>query len=370
MKQHKTKIIISGGGTGGHIFPAIAIANALKGLVENIDILFIGAKGKMEMEKVPAAGYPIVGLWISGLQRRLTTKNLLFPIKLIASLIKAHKIINNFKPDVVIGVGGYASGPTLRVACKKRIPSLIQEQNSFPGITNKLLARKVNKVCVAFNDMERFFPKDKICITGNPVRQDFLNIDNKKQDGQEYFGLNGHKKTVLIIGGSQGAMSINRSIAANIPLFIKNDIQLIWQTGKFFIEEAKEIVKKTDSNNIHVHEFITKMDLAYSVADIVISRAGAIAISEICVVQKPPILVPLPSAAEDHQTKNAMLLANNNAGILIKNHETNEKLGSEALNLINDTKKQEVFTTNLKKMAFTDAADNIAKEIIKLINKK
>ncbi len=339
MQQPDVKIIISGGGTGGHIFPAIAIANALKNKEESIDILFVGAKGKMEMEKVPAAGYPILGLWISGLQRRLTLKNLSFPLKLISSLIRAGIIIYKFKPDIVIGVGGYASGPTLNMATRKGIPTLIQEQNSYPGITNRLLAKKANKICVAYENMERFFPQSKIVITGNPVRQDLLKIDGKREKGVEYFGLSKNKKTLLIVGGSQGALSINKSIAANLELLSDNNLQLIWQTGKYYHSTAKDVVQNYPGKGINVYEFITKMDYAYSAADIIISRAGANAISELCIVGKPAIFIPLPSAAEDHQTKNAMSLVDKQAPILIKDKDAKEKLGKEDINLLEDEKK-------------------------------
>jgi UDP-N-acetylglucosamine--N-acetylmuramyl-(pentapeptide) pyrophosphoryl-undecaprenol N-acetylglucosamine transferase len=346
-KQRQFKVIISGGGTGGHIFPAIAIADALKKRIIDVDILFVGAKGKMEMTKVPAAGYPIEGLWISGLQRKLTLKNLSFPFKVISSLAKANKIINRFRPDLVIGVGGFASGPTLRVAAKKRITTLIQEQNSFPGITNKLLSKKVDKICVAYEGMDRFFPKNKIVLTGNPVRQEVIDIEGKKKDALKFFKLEANKKTILVVGGSQGAVSINKSIHKYLDLIVKNDHQLIWQTGKFYFETATEAINKFEGKQIKVVEFIDRMDYAYSAADILVSRAGAIAISEICAVGKPTIFVPLPSAAEDHQTKNAQALVEKNAAILIPNKKINEKLGEAIINLIKDEKKQNEFSTNL-----------------------
>ena len=365
-KQRQFKVIISGGGTGGHIFPAIAIADTLKSRIPNIEILFVGAKDKMEMKKVPNAGYPIEALWISGLQRKLTLKNLSFPFKVVSSLAKAKRIINRFKPDLVIGVGGYASGPTLRVATKKGITTLIQEQNSFPGITNKLLSKKVDKICVAYEGMEKFFPKDKIVLTGNPVRKEVIEIEGKKTEALNFFNLSENKKTILVVGGSQGALSINKGIHKNLDLIIKNDIQLIWQTGGFYYETALEAINKFDGKQIKVVEFIDRMDYAYAAADILVSRAGAIAISEICAVEKPAIFVPLPTAAEDHQTKNAKALVEKEAAVLISNKDVNEKLGNEIINLINDDERQEKFGKNLSKLAIKDAADRIVDEIEKL----
>jgi UDP-N-acetylglucosamine--N-acetylmuramyl-(pentapeptide) pyrophosphoryl-undecaprenol N-acetylglucosamine transferase len=363
-------VIISGGGTGGHIFPAIAIANTLRTRIPDIDILFIGAKDKMEMEKVPAAGYPIEGLWISGLQRKLTLKNLSFPFKVLSSLVKAGTIINRFKPDVVVGVGGFASGPVLRIATNKGIPTVIQEQNSFPGITNRLLAKKVNKICVAFDGMEKYFPKEKIVLTGNPVRKEVIDIDGKKDEALKYFGLESGKKTILVIGGSQGALTINKSIHTNLDKFIKNDIHLIWQTGKYFFETAQAAVKDMSSNGIKAKAFIDKMDYAYALADVIISRAGAIAISEICAVGKPVILVPLPSAAEDHQTKNAMSLVEKNAAFMVRDAEVNSKLTDIAIQLINDPAGQQVMSRNLINLSHVDAAEKIADEILALIKNK
>jgi len=365
--QQQYKFIISGGGTGGHIFPAIAIANALMAKVKNAEILFVGAKGKMEMEKVPAAGYKIEGLWISGLQRKITLKNLSFPFKVISSLFNARKIISDFKPNVVIGVGGFASGPTLRAATSKKIPALIQEQNSFPGITNKILAGKVNKICVAYDGMEKFFPADKIVTTGNPIRNNVIEIEGKKREAADFFKLDKSKKTVLLVGGSQGALAVNKGIAKNIDLFSKNDIQFIWQTGKYYFEDAKQLVKSLNTKSIIVTEFIDRMDLAYAMADVIISRAGAIAISEICAVAKPPIFIPLPSAAEDHQTKNADALVKKNAAILINNSEVGEKIGDTLLDLLEDEQRQKILSENLKKLAIKNSADLIADEILKLV---
>ncbi len=367
FKQHNIKVIISGGGTGGHIFPAISIANALKKKEPDTDILFVGAKGKMEMEKVPAAGYPIEGLWISGLQRKLTLKNLSFPFKVLSSLIKANKIINRFKPDVVVGVGGYASGPTLRAASKKKIPSLIQEQNSFPGITNKLLAKDVSVICVAYDGMEQFFPEHKIVKTGNPVRQNVIDIIGKNDEAFKFFELDNHKKTILVVGGSQGALSINKAIHKYLDLFIENDVQLIWQTGKFYYETAMEVTKDLQDKGLKTIEFIDRMDYAYSVADVIISRAGAIAISEICTVGKPTIFIPLPTAAEDHQKKNALALVEKKAAFFIENDEAINQLGNAVIELLKNENQQKELNSNLKKLAITNADERIVDEILKLL---
>jgi len=369
MRENNIKIIISGGGSGGHVFPAIAIANALKNNIENVEILFIGAKGKMEMEKVPEAGFKIIGLWISGLQRKLTIKNLMFPFKVILSLMKAKKIIKNFKPDVVVGVGGYASGPTLRVASKMKIPTLIQEQNSYPGITNKLLSKSVNKICVAYNGMEKYFPKEKIYITGNPVRKEVIKLQGKKDRAMEHFNLSNEKKILLVIGGSLGARTINESIHKNLKLFKENNLQLIWQTGKYYIDIAKDAVKNYADDGINAYEFIKKMDLAYAAADIVVSRAGAIAISELCAVKKPCILIPSPNVAEDHQTKNAMTLFNYNAAILVKDIEAKDKLGKVIIELLNDEQQQHQLIEKIWSLAFKDPAKTIADVILSLIKK-
>ena len=360
------RVIISGGGTGGHIFPAIAIADSIKEMFGDVEILFIGAKGRMEMEKVPAAGYKIEGLWISGLQRSLTIKNLMFPLKVIASLIKARRIVKKFQPQVVIGVGGYASGPTLRVATKLKIPTLIQEQNSYPGITNKLLAKKVNKICVAYDGMEKFFPREKIMMTGNPVREKMVKLDGKREKAFEHFGLDSNKKTLLIIGGSLGARSINHSIKEALPLLKENDVQVLWQTGKLFVEEAAEAIQQNQANNIKSTDFITRMDYAYSVADLVVSRAGAIAVSELCLVKKPCILVPLPSAAEDHQTKNALALVNHNAAILMKDSEAFEQLGTKVVGVINDIEQRESLEKNIADLGFQNATEAIRGAILEI----
>lgn len=365
QQQHK-KIIISGGGTGGHIFPAISIANALKSKDSSTEILFVGANGKMEMEKVPAAGYKIVGLPVSGFQRKFSLKTFTFFFKLFASIIKAKKIINSFKPDAAVGVGGFASGPLLQVAAKKKIPCLIQEQNSYPGITNKILAGKVNKICVAYEGMEKYFPKNKIIMTGNPVRQD-LDNNVSKEDAYNYFQLAGNRKILLIVGGSLGARTINESIAAGLDMLIRNKIQIIWQTGKAYFETAKNEASQFVSHDVKVYDFILRMDYAFAIADVVISRAGASTISELCLVHKPAIFVPSPNVAEDHQTKNAMALIKNNAALMVTDAEAKEKLIDEAISLLNDDFRKTAFTQNIAKMGFKNSADVIAEEIFKMI---
>lgn len=369
MQHNKHKFIISGGGTGGHIFPAIAIANELKARFPEADILFVGARGRMEMEKVPQAGYPIKGLWISGLQRKLTIRNLLFPFKVIFSLIQAGKIIKAFKPEAVIGVGGYASGPLLRVAARKKIFTLIQEQNSYPGITNKLLSAKANVICVAYPGMERFFPAEKIILTGNPVRKNVVDIKNKKTEALKFFSLQADKKVLLVIGGSLGAKTINESIFNALNILQDQNIQLIWQTGKSFFDIAATACKSLNNKGIHCFSFINDMDLAYAAADAVISRAGAIAISELCLVQKPLILVPSPNVAEDHQTKNALALTSQNAAIMVKDSEAGKKLISEAVALLMNEELCSELSQNIIKFAHHDAATAIADIIAKNLKK-
>lgn len=359
---------MSGGGTGGHIFPAIAIANAIKALRPDTEFLFVGAEGKMEMEKVPAAGYKIEGLWISGFQRKLTLSNLAFPFKLISSLMKARGILKSFKPVAVIGTGGFASGPMLQVAAQKGIVTLIQEQNSFPGITNKILAKNVDRICVAYSGMEKYFPKEKILLTGNPIRQDITHLEGKKERGLETFGLNPDKKTILVIGGSLGARTINESIIKCLEVFEKNNIQLVWQTGKGFYDTAKQAVSKYETNGIRAFDFIQKMDYAYAVADVVISRAGASSVSELCLVKKPCILIPSPNVAEDHQTKNAMALVTYNAAILVKDTEARDKLCNEVLSLINNAEQCDKLSANIARLALQDSANVIANEVLSLIN--
>ncbi len=359
----KINILISGGGTGGHIYPAIAIANELKKRNADAKFLFVGAKDRMEMEKVPQAGYKIKGLWISGIQRKLTLKNLMFPFKLISSLWNANRIIKKFKPNVVIGTGGFASGPTLQMANRKGIPTLVQEQNSYPGITNKLLSKKVNTICVAYDDLERFFPKDKIVKTGNPVRQDLLEITTKKNEGQELFELNTFQKTLLILGGSLGARAINELIEKNIQWLLDQNVQVLWQTGKLYYKEYK---KYNDKDGVHVVEFINKMDLAYAAADVIISRAGAGSISELCIVGKPVIFIPSPNVAEDHQTKNAMAIVDKGAAILLKESELGN-FQSVFSSLLQSENQQELLSNNIKQLALSKATEHIVDEIEKLI---
>jgi len=366
--KSEIRIIISGGGTGGHIFPAIAIANAIKKAAPHAEILFVGANGRMEMEKVPAAGYKIIGLNISGFQRRLTWKNLMFPFKVLAAMRAAGRILNEFKPDVVVGVGGYASGPLLKMAARKKIPSVLQEQNSYPGITNKILAGKARFICVAYDGMERYFPKEKILLTGNPVRREVINLEGKRQRGLEEFGLDGSRPVVLAVGGSLGARSINESVHAGLKSLADQGIQLLWQTGKTYKEQAKEAVAAFPGKGIVTLDFITRMDLAYAVADVVISRAGAIAISELCAVQKPVILVPSPYVAEDHQTHNAMALVNHQAAILVKDVETKEKLIPEVISLIGDETRKDHLRQRIAGLGKTDADDAIASVVLGLLN--
>ncbi len=360
----KHKYIISGGGTGGHIFPAIAIANAIKKRNPKADILFIGANGKMEMEKVPAAGYPIEGLNIQGLQRKICMQNLQFPFKLINSLRNARKIIRHFQPDAVIGVGGYASGPTLRVATKKRIPTLIQEQNSYPGITNKLLAKRVNKICVAYPNMERFFPKEKIILTGNPIREELCSNSISKKEALEFFNFSTEKPMVLVVGGSLGARSLNNSTLKGLEKLQKAGIQLLWQCGKYYYESLKS--ELPENENYTLTAFINKMDMAYAAADIVISRAGALSISELSALGKASIFVPSPNVAEDHQKKNAMVLVNKNAAIMVEDKDAEEKLIDTAIQLINNKEEINALENNIKELAFRNAADKIAEEIEQL----
>ena len=364
MKQ-SINVIISGGGTGGHIYPAIAIANEIRVRYPEANILFVGAKDKMEMEKVPQAGYDIKGLWISGIQRKLTVSNLLFPFKLLSSLWKAHKIIRKFKPDVVIGTGGFASGPTLMVANKKGIPTVIQEQNSYPGITNKLLSKKAGKICVAYDNLERFFPKDKIIKTGNPVRQDLLSIHTKVNEGKDFFELDVTKKTILVLGGSLGARKINELIASNLTFFKNQNVQLIWQCGKLYFEDYK---KYNEVENVQVHQFLNRMDLAYAAADFVVSRAGASSVSELCIVGKPTVFIPSPNVAEDHQTKNAKSIVDKHGAILVKESEL-DTFPIVIETLLKDKGKQQSLSENINELALPNATSDIVNEVEKLINR-
>ena len=360
----KLKFIISGGGTGGHIYPAIAIANELKLRFPDAEFLFVGAQDKMEMQKVPQAGYKIEGLWIAGLQRKLTFENAMFPMKLMNSLWKSRQIVKNFKPDVVIGTGGFASGPVLQMANNANIPTVVQEQNSFPGITNKLLSKKANTICVAYENLERFFPANKIVLTGNPVRQDILDISNKRTEAIEYFNLKVEKKTLLVLGGSLGSRRINQLIESKIFDFVAKDIQVIWQCGKFYIDEYRHY---GDNKNVQVMAFIDRMDLVYAAADFVISRAGASSVSELCLVGKPVIFIPSPNVAEDHQTKNANAIVEKNGALMIKESELEEKFEEVFENLISDESLQRKLSENIKRLAKPNATKDIVEEIIKLI---
>ncbi|MGC9330488.1 MAG: undecaprenyldiphospho-muramoylpentapeptide beta-N-acetylglucosaminyltransferase [Bacteroidales bacterium] len=362
----KHKMIISGGGTGGHIYPAISIANAIKEKHPDADILFVGAQGRMEMEKVPEAGYNIIGLPVMGMQRKLSLKIFGFAWKILKSLRKADKIIRNFSPDVVVGVGGYASGPMLRKASRKGIPCLIQEQNSFPGITNKLLARSVQTICVAYDGLEKWFPQEKIVFTGNPVRQDITNIKHKAPEAMEFFGLDPEKPVLLVVGGSLGAKTINLAIAKSHKKIQNAGIQVLWQFGKYGVKIAEETISPEDKY-IKAFEFIHKMDYAFSVADVVVSRAGASTISELCLVQKPSVLVPSPNVAEDHQRKNALALVAKNAAVMVEDNEAVDKLADVAIDMINDKSMQKMYANNIKKFAKPEAANKIADEVLKLI---
>ena len=353
------RFIISGGGTGGHIFPAIAIADELKRRLPDAEILFLGAKDRMEMQKVPQAGYPIEGLWISGLQRKLSWQNLLFPLKFISSLLKSRSIIKRFKPDAVIGTGGFASGAVVKVAGQMGIPTFIQEQNSYAGITNKMLAKNAHKICVAYDAMEQFFPKEKIVKTGNPIRDGLLNIGEYRSEGLSYFHLDSQRKTLLVLGGSLGARRINQLIEQQLPLFEQLGVQVLWQCGKLYYEEYK----KYNSEQVRVLAFIDRMELAYAAADVIISRAGASSVSELCVVGKPVIFIPSPNVAEDHQTKNARAIADKQAAILLRESELNEQFANTFSKLIADEAQQEALSAHIKALA----QPNATKDIVNLI---
>lgn len=360
------KIILSGGGTGGHIYPAIAIANELKRRYPQAQFLFVGAHDRMEMEKVPQAGYNIKGLWISGLQRKLTLKNLMFPFKLLSSLRRARKIVKSFKPDVAIGTGGFASGPLMQVASSRGIPTLIQEQNSFPGITNKLLGKKVDKICVAYDGLERFFPKSKLIKTGNPVRDSLMQLEQKSVGAKDAFKLGHGKYTLLVLGGSLGAQRINELIEAELEFFKSQNVQVIWQCGKLYYQRYKQY----DSlEGVQVHAFLNEMDLAYAAADVIISRAGASSVSELCLAGKPVLFIPSPNVAEDHQTKNAMAIVNKKAALLIKESELEKDFENEFSQLINSAEKQQQLSENIKQLALPEATRHIVDEVEKLLKK-
>lgn len=377
-KNNGPRIIISGGGTGGHIFPAVSIANAIKELRPDAEILFVGAEGRMEMQRVPDAGYKIIGLPVAGFDRKHLWKNVAVIVKLLRSQWKARKIVKEFRPQVAVGVGGYASGPTLKVAGMMGVPTLIQEQNSYAGVTNKLLAQKARKICVAYNGMEKFFPADKIIITGNPVRQNLLANKPEHGEGVASFGFNPQKKTILILGGSLGARSINQTmIAALDAIKAHSNVQFIWQTGKIYIQQIKDAITTATGEavrnsrisaipNLYVADFIKDMSSAYSAADLVISRAGAGSISEFCLLGKPVILVPSPNVAEDHQTKNALALVDKEAAIYVKDADAMEQLVSTALETVADDEKLKVLSKNISTLALPDSAAIIAKEVLKL----
>ncbi|NPA68433.1 MAG: undecaprenyldiphospho-muramoylpentapeptide beta-N-acetylglucosaminyltransferase [Chlorobi bacterium] len=367
--KHK-KIIISGGGTGGHLFPAIAVAQALKRLDNRTEILFVGAKGKIEEKKVPEAGFDIELLNIRGFGRKLSFENIKNIARLIGSLFKANRILRKFKPDVVAGFGGYASGPLAFIAALKGIPVLIQEQNSYPGITNRILAKKASKICTAYNEVKKYFPEDKIILTGNPVRKKIIDTDAEKNEVLSFFNLEPDKKVILSLGGSGGAKSINDGIKSELKKIAESDVFLIWQTGKNYFSESLEEVKKTGAENIKVYDFISRMDLAYKAADLVISRAGAGTVSELAILEKPVILVPSPNVAEDHQTKNARALVEKNAAILINDNQTKDKLVNTALNLVNNPQQLKILSENIAKTKMPDADKRIAEEILDLIKNK
>lgn len=362
MRQ-SVNILLSGGGTGGHIYPAVAIANELKARHPEAKFLFVGALGRMEMEKIPQLGFEIEGLNISGLQRSLSLKNLAFPFKLLQSLLAAGKIVKRFRPNVVIGTGGYASGPTLYMASLKKIPSLIQEQNSYPGITNRLLAKKADRICVAYDGLERYFPPEKIIKTGNPVRQDLLDIEGKRKEALEHFGLDPDRKTLVVIGGSLGAKVINETLAKHLDELLGTGLQIVWQTGKLYYERFRELGER---EGVQIREFIQKMDLLYAAADLIISRAGAGTISELCIVGKPVIFIPSPNVAEDHQTKNALSVVERDAAVMIRETEL-ENFMPTLLDLAGDEKKRSRLSLNIKKLALPDATLRIADEVEKIV---
>lgn len=359
----KYKFILSGGGTGGHIYPAIAIANELKLQFPDAEFLFVGAKDKMEMQKVPQAGYEIKGLWIAGLQRKLTLQNMMFPLKLASSLLASKRIIREFKPNVVIGTGGFASGPLLQAAGSAGIPTVIQEQNSFPGITNKLLSKKANAICVAYENLERFFPREKIILTGNPVRQDLIDIDTKRNEAIAFYGLDPNKKTLLVLGGSLGARRVNQLIEKELDNFLSQGVQIIWQCGKLYFEDYK----KYNQHNVKVVDFIERMDFVYAAADVIISRAGASSVSELCIVGKPVIFIPSPNVAEDHQTKNAQAIVDAKGAILLRESELDSQFSIVFEALLKDDGKQKQLADNIKKLARPNATKVIVEEIKKLL---
>jgi UDP-N-acetylglucosamine--N-acetylmuramyl-(pentapeptide) pyrophosphoryl-undecaprenol N-acetylglucosamine transferase len=369
-QRPKVKIIISGGGTGGHIFPAVSIAQSLLRFNPDNEVLFVGAKGRMEMEKVPAAGFRIIGLNIAGLQRKFTLSNFALPFKVADSLLSARRIIRDFKPDAAVGVGGYASGPLLFAASLHGIPCLIQEQNSYAGVTNRLLSRIVSRICVAYPGMEHYFPKAKIRLTGNPVRNDLHGLGEKRNEALNHFKLEAGKPVLLVIGGSLGARTVNEAIGAGLSRFVKEGIQVIWQTGKSGFEASQSVAKGAENSGIRVFDFIQRMDLAYAAADVVVSRAGASSVSEMAVAAKPSILVPSPNVAEDHQTKNAMALVGRGAALMVKDAEARSCLVDESISLLKDIDRREGLASHIRALAMPDAADTIAEEVYGLISEK
>ena len=365
----KYRIIISGGGTGGHIFPAISIANTFRNRFPEAEILFVGAEDRMEMEKVPAAGYEIVGLPVSGFDRAHLLNNIKVIRRLLKSLGLAKKTLREFKPDIAVGVGGYASGPTLWMAVSLGIPTLIQEQNSYAGVTNKLLAKKADRICVAYDNMSKFFPADKIVLTGNPVRKDLEEALGRREEALSFFGLSPEKKTILVVGGSLGARTINRSIQGGLDKFFASDVQIIWQTGRYYYNEASKHLKAYRGMPVWCSDFITRMDYAYSAADLVISRAGAGSISELCLLQKPVILVPSPNVAEDHQTKNAQALVDKEAAIMIRDSDAESQLVDTALDIIHDDAHIQTLSRNIGQLALRQSSEHIVDEIVKIINR-
>jgi UDP-N-acetylglucosamine--N-acetylmuramyl-(pentapeptide) pyrophosphoryl-undecaprenol N-acetylglucosamine transferase len=361
------RIIISGGGTGGHVYPAIAIANAFRDRHPDADILFVGAEGKMEMVRVPEAGYKIVGLWISGINRSLTLSNLMFPFKFFSSLLKARKIVKQFRPHVAIGTGGYASGPMMIAATRARIPAVLQEQNSYAGLTNKQLAGKARRICVAYPGMEKYFPKDKVRLTGNPVRKDIINLEAKRSAAINHFGFTSEGRTLLVLGGSGGAKTINESLLAGLDKLIESNVQLIWQTGKIYYESVKAQIANKDLRKVRLYDFLKEMDLAYAAANVVVSRAGALSISELCLAKKPAVLVPSPNVAEDHQTMNAMALVNEKAAVLVTDQKARQELVDEAIRLLHDEQRCADLGHSIAKLAKPRAAEDIVTEIEQLI---
>jgi UDP-N-acetylglucosamine--N-acetylmuramyl-(pentapeptide) pyrophosphoryl-undecaprenol N-acetylglucosamine transferase len=370
MSQYKYKILISGGGTGGHVFPAISIAKAIKRRFPESEILFVGAQNRIEMEKVPNAGFEIIGLPVIGFERKLSFKNIVFFFKLAQSLLKAKRIVKSFKPNIAIGVGGFASGPVLYYSSRRKIPTLLQEQNSFAGVTNKILGKKASKICVAYENMDRYFSEEKIILTGNPIRKDLYLEKEKIDEAYQYFNLNKEKKVLLIIGGSLGARTINHSVRDHISNLSKTDIQIIWQTGKYFIDEANRLVKEIKAENIHVHQFINRMDYAFAVANLVVSRAGAGTISELAVLGKPVILVPSPNVSEDHQTKNAMALVEKEAAVLIKDNVSKDELIPKAMSLLDSNEELKKLSDNILKLALPKADETIVDEVQKILELK